>query len=110
MSAKRDAPARPGDVVVVHGHSTGDPGRTGVILEVLGCASAHEHYRVRWDEEHESLFWPGSDATVRPGGRPRAGGSPPGSSAAEVEERRCPRQRALRARGRRACGRNNHVP
>lgn len=86
MSAKRDAPARPGDVVVVHGHSTGDPGRTGVILEVLGCASAHEHYRVRWDEEHESLFWPGSDATVRPGGRPESGGSPQDSSAAEVEE------------------------
>ena len=60
----------PGDVVVVHGHSTGDPERTGVILEVLG-SSGHEHYRVRWDEEHESLFWPGSDATVRPGTRRR---------------------------------------
>ena len=70
MPAKRDAPARPGDVVVVHGHSTGDPGRTGVILEVLDRASAHEHYRVRWDEEHESLFWPGSDATAS--GPPRS--------------------------------------
>ena len=35
MNAKRDVQAHPGDVVVVHGHSTGDPGRTGVILEVL---------------------------------------------------------------------------
>jgi Domain of unknown function (DUF1918) len=58
--------AKPGDVVVVHGHTTGDPGRSGVILEVLDPASSHEHYRVRWDEQHESLFWPGSDATVRP--------------------------------------------
>ena len=66
MSAKRDAQVHPGDVVVVHGHYTGDPGRMGVILEVLDAASPHEHYRVRWDEEHVSLFWPGSDATVSP--------------------------------------------
>jgi hypothetical protein len=35
---------------------------------VLG-SSGHEHYRVRWDEEHETLFWPGSDVTVRAGTR-----------------------------------------
>lgn len=70
MQANSNIAAEPGDVVVVHGHSTGDPERTGVILEVLGAAG-HEHYRVRWDEEHESLFWPGSDATVRPGTRRR---------------------------------------
>jgi hypothetical protein len=68
MQTKSKITAEPGDVVVVHGHSTGDPERTGVILEVLGT-SGHEHYRVRWDEEHESLFWLGSDATVRPGTR-----------------------------------------
>ena len=67
MKPKSDAQTKPGDVVVVHGHSTGDPGRTGVIVEVLDPASGHEHYRVRWDEEHETLYWPGSDATVRPG-------------------------------------------
>lgn len=68
--------AQPGDVMVVHGHSTGDPERTGVILEVLG-SNGHEHYRVRWDEEHESLFWPGPDATVRPGTRRRRPASKP---------------------------------
>ena len=68
MQVKSKLAAEPGDVVVVHGHSTGDPERTGVILEVLGT-SGHEHYRVRWDEEHESLYWPGSDATVKPGSR-----------------------------------------
>jgi hypothetical protein len=26
----------------------------------------HVRYRVRWDEEHESIFYPGSDATIRP--------------------------------------------
>ena len=68
MQLKSKVTAEPGDVVVVHGHSTGQPERTGVILEVLG-ARGHEHYRVRWDEEHESLFWLGSDATVRAGAR-----------------------------------------
>jgi hypothetical protein len=66
MQPKSDVQAKPGDVVVVHGHSTGDPGRTGVIVEVLDAATGREHYRVRWDEEHETLYWPGSDATVRP--------------------------------------------
>lgn len=69
MQTKTDIQPEAGDVIVVHGHSTGDPGRTGVILEVLNPASGHEHYRVRWDEEHESLYWPGSDASVRPGSR-----------------------------------------
>lgn len=68
MQVKSEIAAQPGDVLVVHGHATGDPGRTGVILEVLGTGDG-EHYRVRWDEEHESLFWPGSDATLRPGSR-----------------------------------------
>ena len=72
MQAKSEIQAEPGDVVVVHGHTTGDPGRTGVILEVLSAGSGREHYRVRWDEEHESVYWPGSDAIVRPGtGRTR---------------------------------------
>lgn len=62
---QQSAAARAGDVVVVHGHTAGDPGRTGVIVEVLG-APGHPHFRVRWDEEHESLYWPGSDATIRP--------------------------------------------
>ena len=87
MNAKRDVRAHPGDVVVVHGHSTGDPGRTGVILDVLEPASAREHYRVRWDEEHVSLFWPGSDATVRLGSRGEQGQvSHSGSSAGDVED------------------------
>ena len=33
------------------------PARHGLVLEVLG-RPGHEHYRVRWDEEHESLFFP----------------------------------------------------
>jgi Domain of unknown function (DUF1918) len=86
MHPKRDAQARAGDVVVVQGHTTGDPGRTGVILDVLDRASGHEHYRVRWDEEHVSLFWPGSDATVRLGSRRERGDVPPPDPSATESE------------------------
>lgn len=57
-------PARAGDVVVVHAHHLGEPERLGEILEVLG-ESGHEHFRVRWEDGHESVFYPGADATVR---------------------------------------------
>jgi hypothetical protein len=56
--------ARPGDWVVVHGHALGEPERHGLILEVIG-GPGHERFRVRWDEEHESICYPGSDVTVR---------------------------------------------
>jgi hypothetical protein len=70
MPKQTQGQARPGDIVVVHSRFTGDPGRTGVIEEVLGPPD-HPHFRVRWDEEHVSLLWPGPDATVRPGSRRR---------------------------------------
>lgn len=48
--------ARVGDVVEVKG-LPGKPGRQGQILEVLG-AGEHAHFRVRWEDEHESLLFP----------------------------------------------------
>jgi hypothetical protein len=59
---------KPGAVVEVHGHHLGEASRTGEILEVLGEAG-QLHYRVRWEDGHESLFYPSSDATVRPAHR-----------------------------------------
>ncbi|HXZ56798.1 MAG TPA: DUF1918 domain-containing protein [Gaiellaceae bacterium] len=56
--------AQVGDVIVVHGHRLGESSRSGEILEVLGTAE-HEHYRVRWEDGHESVFTPGSDAVIR---------------------------------------------
>ena len=56
--------AHVGDIVVVHGHRLGESARTGEILEVLG-APEHEHYRVQWEDGHESVFTPGSDALIR---------------------------------------------
>ena len=55
---------RKGDVVVISGHHVGDRERFGEILEVLGEAD-HCHYRVRWDDDSESVFVPGSDAAIR---------------------------------------------
>jgi len=59
--------ASPGDVVVVEGHKVGDSRRLGEILEVHG-EPGHEHYRVRWDDGRETVFYPSSDASIRPRG------------------------------------------
>ena len=53
-----------GDVIVIEGHHVGDSRRTGEILEVLG-SPGHQHYRVRWDDDRETVFYPSSDATIR---------------------------------------------
>jgi Ala-tRNA(Pro) deacylase len=60
---------RSGDLVTVHGHRVGEVGRTGEIVEVLGEAG-HLHYKVRWEDGHESVFYPGNDATIRHVDRP----------------------------------------
>ena len=57
-------PARAGDEIVITGHAVGDSARTAVILEVLGDPG-HERFRVRWEDGHESIFFPGEDAVVR---------------------------------------------
>jgi hypothetical protein len=40
----------------------GQPSRHGKVVELLGSAG-HEHYRVRWDDEHESILFP-SDGVI----------------------------------------------
>lgn len=46
---------QPGDWIEVDASER--TARRGEILEVLGEGS-HQHFRVRWDEEHISLFYP----------------------------------------------------
>jgi Domain of unknown function (DUF1918) len=52
----------------------GEPARRGEILEVIG-QPGHKRYRVRWDEQHESIVFPADGVTVIPhakaGARPR---------------------------------------
>jgi hypothetical protein len=54
--------ARVGDFIEVNG-LPGRPAKRGQIVEVLG-AGEHVHFRVRWDEEHESLLYPTDGATI----------------------------------------------
>ena len=62
--SSRRVRAKVGDVVAIHAHHLGEPDRLGEILEVLGSAD-QVHFRVRWDDEHESIFYPGNDASIR---------------------------------------------
>jgi Domain of unknown function (DUF1918) len=64
-----------GDVVAVVGRHVGDPGRTGEIVEVLGD-EVHPHYRVRWEDGHESILYPGEGVTIRRSRPARAGRAP----------------------------------
>lgn len=57
-------PVTVGDVVEITGHSVGDQPRTAEVVEVLGTGE-QEHYRVRWEDGHESVYFPGEDAVVR---------------------------------------------
>ena len=67
MSEQQQVPIRTvevGDVIVVAAHRVGEPERTAEIVEVLGDAG-RPHFRVRWDDGRETIFYPGSDAIVR---------------------------------------------
>ena len=59
-----DRRAEVGSTVVIAGHHVGEHERIGEILQLLG-EPPHERYLVRWDDDRESVFYPGSDATIR---------------------------------------------
>jgi hypothetical protein len=49
-----------GDEILVEGRTLGDPRRTGEVLEVLDTGGV-THYRIRWDDGTDCLFYPSSD-------------------------------------------------
>jgi hypothetical protein len=55
--------ARVGDRIAVEMTTLDVRRRGGVVLEVLG-ADDQPPYRVRWDDGHESVYFPGPDAHV----------------------------------------------
>ena len=58
--------AKVGDEIVVDATVTGGPRREGEIVEIRDEGDV-THYVVRWDDGHETVFYPGSDAhVVRP--------------------------------------------
>ncbi len=55
--------AKVGDHLVVEGRTVGQPRREGEILEVRGEDGAPP-YLVRWEDGHEGVTCPGSDAFI----------------------------------------------
>lgn len=49
--------AKVGDRIAVESERVGQPTRVGKVLEVLSPGSA-VHYRVRWADDHETVFFP----------------------------------------------------
>lgn len=52
-----------GDRLVVRGRHVSDDDRAGVITEVRGADGAPP-YLVRWDDGHQSMFFPSADTQV----------------------------------------------
>ena len=59
-----------GDLILIEGHHVGEARRRGEILEILGTAG-HTHYRVRWEDDHETLFYPSNDAVIQHAQQPK---------------------------------------
>ena len=57
--------ANTGDRIVIESVKVGSARRSGRILEVMG-GPAGEHYRVQWEDGHQTEFFPGPDAKVVP--------------------------------------------
>ena len=71
MSADRTTrSAHVGDWIEARGLH-GQPVRRGQIIELLGH-DEHEHYRVRWDEQHESIVYPADGVVITPPRKRRA--------------------------------------
>ena len=85
MQLKSKFTAEPGDVVVVHGHSTGDPERTGVILEVLGSQRSRALPRPLGRGARIALL-ARLDATVRPGTRRKRRATSPEPASVVIDE------------------------
>ncbi len=63
MSAKNTpAAARVGDWLEARGIH-GEPTRRGRIVEILG-EPGHEHYKVHWDEQHDSIVYPADGVLI----------------------------------------------
>lgn len=62
---KRKQAVVSGTVISVHPHRVGAQRQLAQVLEVLG-GEGHRRYRVRWEDGHESIFFPGEDAVIEP--------------------------------------------
>ena len=58
--------AQIGDRITIDSNRVGGGQRRGEVVDIIAGA-AGIHYRVRWDDGHETTFFPSSDATVEQG-------------------------------------------
>jgi hypothetical protein len=65
MASTLPKPAKAGDAVEVVGHRVGEAVRHGSIVEVLGAPDGI-HYRIAWEDGHESVLYPSADVRVVP--------------------------------------------
>ncbi|NYV76563.1 DUF1918 domain-containing protein [Streptomyces sp. UH6] len=56
--------ARVGDRLVTHGRVVGAGDRAAEVIEVLG-PDGTPPYRVRFEDGHEAMLWPGPDTEVK---------------------------------------------
>lgn len=57
--------ATTGDQIAIETTTLDTPRRRGEVVEVIGSGE-REHYRVRWQDGHESVYFPGPDAHIIP--------------------------------------------
>jgi Domain of unknown function (DUF1918) len=55
--------AHVGDHIVVESRKVGGGRKTGEVIDVID-GSGSQHYRIRWDDGHESVVYPSTDAFV----------------------------------------------
>jgi hypothetical protein len=55
--------ANQGDRIVIESRKVGGGRKSGEVVEVI-VASSGQHYRIRWDDGHESIVYPSTDAYV----------------------------------------------
>jgi hypothetical protein len=64
MAAEKMEMVREGDWLEARG-LPGQASRRGQIVALLG-REGHQHYRVRWDERHESIVYPADGVVITP--------------------------------------------
>ena len=60
--------ANVGDRIIVESNKVGGARKSGEVTEVIDGAGGR-HYRVVWEDGHESIVFPSSDASVVTAGR-----------------------------------------
>ncbi len=59
--------AQVGDRIMIESNKVGGTRKSGEVLEVIDGAGG-KHYRIGWEDGHESIVYPSSDAFVVSGG------------------------------------------